>query len=77
MVCVNKFDLNPSLDRQVREYCARSQIAVAESIPFDESVSRAIQQGVPLVEFGDGPASRVIVRVWREVQRELMGGTQT
>jgi len=72
MVCVNKFDLNPSLDRQVREYCARSQIAVTESIPFDESVTKAIQQGVPLVEFDHGPASRAVAGVWREVQRRLM-----
>jgi MinD superfamily P-loop ATPase len=71
MVCVNKFDLNPSLDRQVREYCARSRITVTESIPFDESVSRAIGQGVPLVEFGDGRASRAIISVWREVQQHL------
>jgi len=74
MVCVNKFDLNPGLDKRVRDFCAESQIEVTESIPFDESVPRAISQGLPLVEFGDGPASRVIVRVWREAKRELMGG---
>ena len=72
MVCVNKFDLNPSLDRQVREYCARSQIAVTESIPFDDSVPRAIQQGRSLVEFDHGPASRAVSAVWRQVRAELM-----
>jgi MinD superfamily P-loop ATPase len=74
MVCVNKFDLNPSLDRQVREYCARSQIAVTESIPFDDSVPRAIGQGLPLVEFDHGPASRAVTAVWGQVRSCLIGG---
>jgi MinD superfamily P-loop ATPase len=73
MVCVNKFDLNPSLDRQVREYCARSQIAVTESIPFDDSVPRAIGQGLPLVEFDQGPASRAVATVWEQLRRCLVG----
>jgi len=72
MVCVNKFDLNPSLDRQVREYCARSQIAVTESIPFDESVTKAIQQGVPLVEFNHGPASQAVSAVWHQIMAKLV-----
>jgi MinD superfamily P-loop ATPase len=74
MVCVNKFDLNPSLDKQVREYCARSQIAVTESIPFDDSVPRAIGQGLPLVEFDHGPASHAVAVVWQQV-RECLAGT--
>jgi MinD superfamily P-loop ATPase len=74
VVCVNKFDLNPDLEREIRDSCVRSRIPVTESIPFDESVSRAICQGVPLVEFGDGPASRVIISVWREVQQHFLKG---
>jgi MinD superfamily P-loop ATPase len=71
-VCVNKFDLNPGLEEQVRDFCAESQTTVTQSIPFDESVTRAIQQGLPLVEFDHGPASRAVAGVWREVQRGLM-----
>jgi len=72
IVCVNKFDLNPGLEAKIHEFCAEFQIAVTQSIPFDESVTKAIQQGVPLVEFGHGPASRAVAGVWREVQRRLM-----
>ena len=71
MVCVNKFDLNPALERQLREDCLHSQVAMTESIPFDESVSRAIQQGRPLVEFDHGPASRAVSAVWQQVKSEL------
>jgi MinD superfamily P-loop ATPase len=71
-VCVNKFDLNPRLDDEIRSFCAQSQVAVTESIPFDESVTKAIQQGVPLVEFDHGPASRAVSAVWQQVRAELV-----
>jgi len=77
MVCVNKFDLNPGLDKQVREFCARTRIAVTESIPFDESVPKAISQGVPLVEFNHGPARRAIEAVWEEVRGNVLREEQS
>ena len=72
MVCVNKFDLNPGLDGEIGAFCHRAEVAVTESIPFDESVPRAISRGVPLVEFDHGPASQAMVGVWRQVRDELM-----
>jgi len=71
-VCVNKFDLNPELDDDIRAFCAQAQVAVTASIPFDESVTRAIQQGVPLVEFSHGPASQAVSAVWHQVMATLM-----
>jgi len=72
-VCVNKFDLNPGLEAKIHEFCAESQIAVTHSIPFDESVTKAIQQGLPLVEYGRGTASRAVAAVWQEVVNRLAG----
>jgi MinD superfamily P-loop ATPase len=71
-VCVNKFDLNPRLGDEIRSFCAQSQVAATESIPFDESVTTAIQQGLPLVEFNHGPASQAVSVVWRQVRAKLM-----
>ena len=71
-VCVNKFDLNSELDEKIRYFCAESQTAVTESVPFDESVTKAIQQGVPLVEFDHGPASRAVSAVWHQVMAKLV-----
>jgi MinD superfamily P-loop ATPase len=69
MVCVNKFDLNPGLDDDIRAFCAQAQVAVTASIPFDESVTRAIQQGVPLVEYDRGAASRAVAVIWEQLQQ--------
>jgi MinD superfamily P-loop ATPase len=73
-VCVNKFDLNPRLDDEIRSFCAQSQVAVTESIPFDESVTKAIQQGVPLVEFNYAPASQAVSAAWHQIMAKLVTG---
>jgi MinD superfamily P-loop ATPase len=71
MVGVNKYDLNQKLDEEIRNYCARTNIFVTESIPFDESVSRAILKGSPLVEYDSGPASTAIRLVWQQVLQRI------
>jgi len=42
---------------------------VALRIPFDTAVNEAIVQGVPVVEFSDGPASRGMAELWEAVNR--------
>jgi len=76
-VCVNKFDLNPGLDAKIHDFCAESQTEATESIPFDESVTKAIQQGLPLVEYDRGAASRAIAVIWEQLQQDLASGSRT
>jgi MinD superfamily P-loop ATPase len=73
-VCVNKADLNLDLVDEINAFCVRSQATMTASIPFDESVTRAIQQGLPLVEFDHGPASRAVRIVWHQVMSKLATG---
>ena len=70
-VCVNKSDLNLDSVDEIRAFCERSQATMTASIPFDESVTKAIQQGVPLVEFSHGPASQAVSSVWHQVMAKL------
>ena len=72
-VCVNKFDLNLGLEAKIHQFCAESQLAVTQSIPFDESVTKAIQQGLPLVEFNHGMASCAVSAVWGQIGNLLNG----
>jgi MinD superfamily P-loop ATPase len=73
VVCVNKWDLNPDLDRAIRTYCEAHEVAVTVGIPFDEAVPRTIAKGVPLVTSSTGAASRAVTDVWRQVEGRLVG----
>jgi len=64
LVCVNKWDINEALTRQIEAESAAAGCRVVGRIPYDDAVSRSIVQGVPLVEHDDGPAARALRTVW-------------
>lgn len=69
LVCINKYDLDEEGTRRIENSCRRVGVDVALRIPFDTAVNEAIVQGVPVVEFSDGPASRGMAELWEAVSR--------
>jgi len=67
LVCINKYDINEDNTRQIEGYCSRLGIGVTARIPFDNVVTRAMVQGVSVVEYGDNAVSRQIDLLWQSV----------
>jgi MinD superfamily P-loop ATPase len=70
-VCVNKYDINIDITKNIRDYCSRQNIEVIEEIPFDKAVVESLVQAVPVVEYKDSPASEKIKNLWDKVQKRL------
>jgi len=64
MVCINKYDLNEENARQIEDQCLSQGVEIAGRIPFDNVVTKAIVQGVPIVEYSNGNVTREIERMW-------------
>jgi MinD superfamily P-loop ATPase len=71
LVCINKHDLDGEGTRRIEDYCCRTKVDVAAKIPFDQAVTEAVVQGVPIVEYSDGPVARCIAQLWRDLARRL------
>jgi MinD superfamily P-loop ATPase len=69
LVCINKYDLNEDNTRHIESYCQGLGIKVVSKIPFDNVVTEALVQGVPVVEYGDGRVVREIESLWHTVSR--------
>ena len=67
IVCINKYDLNEGNSRQIESYCRHRGIEVTSKIPFDNVVTEAVVQGVPVVEYSQNRVSREIERLWHTV----------
>jgi MinD superfamily P-loop ATPase len=68
-VVINKADLNPEQCKNIKKLAGQGNAACIGEIPFDPQVHQALMQGIPLVEFGQGPAARAIQRFWRVLER--------
>ena len=63
-VCINRYDLGEEQSGTIEDYCKKRNISLVGRIPFDRVFVEAMVQGVPVVEFTDGLASRTIITVW-------------
>jgi MinD superfamily P-loop ATPase len=71
LVCVNKYDLNEDNTNRIESYCAAEGVDVAARIPFDNVVTEAIVQRLPVVEYADGKVTQQIRELWRIVSARL------
>ena len=71
LVCVNKYDLNEDNTHQIESYCGSEGIEVAARIPFDNVMTEAIVQGLPVVEYSDNEVTRQIKELWQIIPARL------
>ena len=71
LVCINKHDINEDNTRQIEQYCLDQGIEIAARIPFDNVVTEALVQGVPVVEYSQNGVSHQIEVLWEIVLKHL------
>ena len=71
LVCVNKYDLNGDNTNAIEGYCGSEGIEVAGRISFDNVMTEAIVQGLPVVEYTDGKVTQQIKELWQTVSAKL------
>jgi len=69
LVCVNKWDINEALTREIEAESEAGGCRVVGRIPYDDAVPRSIVQGVPLVESDAGPASQAVRALWDSIAK--------
>jgi len=71
LVCVNKYDLNEENTYQIESYCGSEGIEVAARISFDNVMTEAIVQGLPVVEYSDNKVTQQIKGLWQAISAKL------
>ena len=71
LVCVNKHDINEDNTRRIEDYCRRQNLDIAGKISYDNTVTEAMVEGIPIVEHYDGRVSRDIKSLWQNIEKKL------
>jgi len=71
LVCVNKYDLNEENTYRIENHCANEGIEVATRIPFDNAMTEAIVQGLPVVEYSNSKVTQQIKELWQIIRTKL------
>ncbi len=71
LVCINKYDINEDNTRQIEKFCRGQRVEVAARIPFDNTVTKAMIVGLPVVEYSRNGVSHQIEALWELVSKSL------
>jgi len=70
-VIVNKFDLNPKVSNEIKNYCISEGVDILGEIPFDEIVVKAVLETKPVVYYSDSKAGAAIKNIFEKVIDKL------
>lgn len=70
-LCLNKYDLNEQLTKQMEQFAEKNKVTVLGKIPFDPLVVKALQQNKPLLSFTQSPAAQAIEEIWQKLKKNL------
>ena len=68
LVVINKADINPKRAGEIAAFCEKQGIEVAGRIPYDDIVTEAMVQGLPVTAFKDGAVTAELKQVWQRVR---------
>jgi MinD superfamily P-loop ATPase len=72
LVCINRYDINEENSQKILEFCTSKGIKVVGEIPFDTSVTKAMVQGMPVVErFPNSEVAGSIRETWTETLKTM------
>ena len=71
LMCINKCDINEDNTRQIEKFCLGQGVEVATRIPFDNTVTKAMVAGLPVVEYSRNGVSHQIEELWELVSKSL------
>ncbi len=72
LICVNKFDLNLELTRDIENYAGKQGIPCLGRIPFDPIFTKAMLQAQTVLEYNtQSEAGREITKIWQRLSDNL------
>ena len=69
LVCVNKFDLNLDMTKEIEDFSIERNMQLVGRIPFDPVFTKAMIQGKSVLEHApESEAAKALMDVWKKIQ---------
>jgi MinD superfamily P-loop ATPase len=68
MVCVNKYDINEDISKEIEEFIDEKELVLAGKIPYDDTVMKSINELKPITFYKDSAAEKAIEGIWNNIK---------
>lgn len=72
LACINKYDINNEMTKEIEVYCEENQIPLVGKIPYDEMVIESINHLKPIIHYENSIANKAIRKMWKEIKENYM-----
>ena len=73
-MCINKFDINLDMTKNIEDFCKKENIKVVGKITYSKDFTSAMIKEQSLIEFSpDGEISEKIKTMWNKLEEKLKG----
>ncbi|HBH28912.1 MAG: ATP-binding protein [Desulfofustis sp. PB-SRB1] len=69
LICINKYDLNPTITNEIRRSAIERGENLVGMIPFDPAFTRAMVQGQTIFSYHAPELQQTIRDIWREIMQ--------
>jgi len=70
-MCINKYDLNLKLTKEIEDYCIEKNIPVVGKIPYSKEFTEAMIKGLSVVEYSNSEVSEKIKNMWNTIKGRI------
>lgn len=68
LVCINKYDINEEIAKQIETLCYQEGFKVVGKIPYDDIVMESINQLKPITQYKESTAKEAIEHMWVNIK---------
>ncbi|WP_252230693.1 ATP-binding protein [Clostridium sp. ZBS15] len=69
MVCINKFDINEDMSKNIENFIIEKNISLVGKIPYDDAVMKSINELKPIINYPDSIACKSIKEMWNNIKK--------
>lgn len=68
MVCINKYDINEDMTREIEKFTEEKELILAGEIPYDDTVMKSINDLKPITCYKNSTAEKAIEKMWNNIK---------
>ncbi|MCC9295120.1 ATP-binding protein [Clostridium sp. MT-14] len=69
MVCINKYDINEDLSKEIENFIKKEKLFLVGRIPYDDIVMKSINELKPIIYYENSKAGDSIKKMWNSIER--------
>lgn len=71
MVCINKYDINEDVTKEIEMFSDEKGLDLVGKIPYDDAVMKSINELKPITCYKDSMAEKAIENMWDDMQKYM------